>query len=162
MGYCHSNDHSIHGTGQGSGNSLMIWCFLLSALFDCYDKRSFKATYCCPDRVHTIDIWMMGFVDDSNAQTNCLVSNKTSLTLPRMLQHLRHSAQTWAAIILGASGGALELSKCLCHLVVRTLQILAILFLFTHSNQRMTNHWQLLIASPSGKCIAIFVSLYHT
>jgi hypothetical protein len=37
-----------------------------------------------------------------------------------MLHKVRHNAQTWAEVI-GASGGALELSKCSCHLVVWTV-----------------------------------------
>jgi hypothetical protein len=97
----------------------MIWCFLSSVLFKCNDKRSFKAANCCPDCTHKMELGMIGFVDDSNGQTNCFMSNETSLTLPHMLQKLRHYAQTWADI-LGASGGALELSKSSCHLVVWT------------------------------------------
>jgi hypothetical protein len=36
-GYTHSAEHPIYDTGQGRGNSPMIWCFLSSVLFDCYD-----------------------------------------------------------------------------------------------------------------------------
>ena len=32
-GYTHSPEYLIYGTGQGSGNSPMIWCFLSSVLF---------------------------------------------------------------------------------------------------------------------------------
>lgn len=37
-GYTHPDAHTQYmtGTGQGSGNSPMIWCFLSSVLFDCY------------------------------------------------------------------------------------------------------------------------------
>jgi hypothetical protein len=31
--YTHSDSDPIYGTGQGSGNSPMIWCFISSALF---------------------------------------------------------------------------------------------------------------------------------
>ena len=37
-GYTHNEENPIYGTGQGSGNSPMIWCFLSSVLFDCYDE----------------------------------------------------------------------------------------------------------------------------
>jgi exonuclease III len=37
-GYTHNAENPIYGTGQGSGNSPMIWCFLSSVLFDCYDE----------------------------------------------------------------------------------------------------------------------------
>jgi hypothetical protein len=35
--YSHTDEQPIYGTGQGSGNSPMIWCFLSSLLYDCYD-----------------------------------------------------------------------------------------------------------------------------
>jgi hypothetical protein len=44
-GYKHSDKRPIYGTGQGSGNSPMIWCFLSSILLNCYDKLSYSATY---------------------------------------------------------------------------------------------------------------------
>ena len=59
---------------------------------------------------------MVGFVDDSNGQTDVFMRNKTVMKLPAIYHKLRHNAQTWADL-LGASGGALELSKCSCHLM---------------------------------------------
>ena len=115
-GYSHSNEQPIYGTGQGSGNSPMIWCFLSSILFDCYDELAFSATYCHPDRSHNMNLGMVGFVDDSNGQTNDFMQTESSLTLPNTLHKLRYNAQVWSNL-LGASGGALELSKCSCHLV---------------------------------------------
>jgi hypothetical protein len=49
MGYTHADEHPINGTGQDSGNSPMIWCFLLSILFDCNATQSHNAQCCCPD-----------------------------------------------------------------------------------------------------------------
>jgi hypothetical protein len=115
-GYTHTETNPIYGTGEGSGNSPMIWCFLSSVLFNCYDKVSCKATYCHPDRSDEFDIGMIGFVDDSNGQTNDFLCEETSATLPRLLLALQSNAQTWADL-LGASGGALELSKCSCHVM---------------------------------------------
>ena len=94
----------------------MIWCFLSTVLFDCYDDLAYAATYCHPDRSHPMELGMVGFVDDSNGQTNEFMRNKTALTLPTIYQKLRHNAQTWADL-LGTTGGALELSKCSCHLL---------------------------------------------
>ena len=48
--YSHHEDMPIYGTGQGSGNSPMIWRFLSSLLFKCYDKQAFPAVYTNPDR----------------------------------------------------------------------------------------------------------------
>ena len=50
---------------------------------------------------------MIGFVDDSNGQTNSFMDSESETTLPSMLHKLRHNAQAWADM-LGASGGALE------------------------------------------------------
>jgi exonuclease III len=116
-GYTHSPEFPIYGTGQGSGNSPMIWCFLSSVLFDCYDDIAYAATYCHPDRTQPMELGMVGFVDDSNGQTNHFLKEETVNTLPTILYKLRHNAQAWSNI-LGASGGALELSKCSCHLMV--------------------------------------------
>jgi hypothetical protein len=41
----------IYGTGQGSGNSPAIWCFISSLLYDCYDKKAAKAMYITPDPI---------------------------------------------------------------------------------------------------------------
>jgi exonuclease III len=115
-GYKHSEDRPIYGTGQGSGNSPMIWCFLSSILFDCYESLSSSAQYCRPDRTEPLSVGMIGFVDDSNGQTNCFMEDETEATLPTIVHQLRSNAQIWANL-LGASGGALELSKCSYHLV---------------------------------------------
>ena len=43
-GYSHDPyGYPIYGTGQGSGNSPAIWCFVSSTLFDCYDEQSYTA-----------------------------------------------------------------------------------------------------------------------
>jgi exonuclease III len=116
-GYVHTNEWPIYGTGQGSGNSPMIWCFLSCLLFDCYDLQAHKATYSNPDRSEPIEIGMIGFVDDCNGQTNDFQANETDQTLPKLLHNLQENAQSWANL-LGASGGALELSKCSSHLAM--------------------------------------------
>jgi hypothetical protein len=58
---------------------------------------------------------MIGFVDDSNGQTNNFMEEGESPeTLHRIQQSLRTNAQLWANL-LGVTGGALELSKCSVH-----------------------------------------------
>ncbi len=58
--YQHNSESPIYGTGQGSGNSPMIWCFLSSVLFDCYDTRAHGAIYELPDRSLTTKLHMIG------------------------------------------------------------------------------------------------------
>ncbi len=130
-GYKHSDEWPIYGTGQGSGNSPMTWCFLSSILFDCFDTLSYSAQYCRPDRSEPMTIGMVGFVDDSNGQTNNFLQEETDETLPTLLHQLRTNAQVWSNL-LGTSGEALELSKCSCHVAVWTFSL--------HGDPVLINH----------------------
>ena len=112
--YSHSLEWPIYGTGQGSGNSPMIWCFLSSLLFDCYDLRSHPADYCNPDWSNKTRVSMIGFVDDSNGQVNSFFNDDSSVTLNALIQKARSNVTTWSDL-LQATGGALELSKCSYH-----------------------------------------------
>ena len=113
--YQHDSDFPIYGTGQGSGNSPMIWCFLSSVLFDCYETKAHGATYELPDRSATTTIYMVGYVDDSNGQTNKFQDNDQPDDSV-ILEQASQDAQVWHDV-LTASGGALELPKCSYHLL---------------------------------------------
>jgi exonuclease III len=114
--YSHSDLWPIYGTGQGSGNSPMIWLFLSCLLFAAYAKLARKATYCNPDGSNDTTLTMVGFVDDTNGQVNKFTSPQTDITLLELMQDAEHNATSWASL-LGATGGALELSKCSYHVV---------------------------------------------
>ena len=81
QGYSHSPEQPIHGTGQGSGNSPMIWCFLSSTLFDCYQTRATGAVYECPDRSLHTKIHMIGYVQTNQFCLDPQPSPRTLLTL---------------------------------------------------------------------------------
>ena len=115
-GYSHTPEHPIYGTGQGSTNSPMLWLFLDSILYDCYDKDAYPATYCTPDRRHRVALGMVGFVNDSNSQTNQFEREERENTWKLILYYAQKNAQLWTTL-LHASGGALELSKCSYHLL---------------------------------------------
>ena len=115
-GYRHGEDNPIYGTGQGSSNSPAIWCFLSSVLFDCYDTVSRPATYCTPMEDESTKLDMIGFVDDCNGQTNKFSADGSPITVRDIVDQARHNAQQWNDL-LTASGGALELSKCSCHIL---------------------------------------------
>jgi exonuclease III len=114
--YSHSSQMPIYGTGQGSGNSPMIWCFLSSILYDCYDLKAHPAQYCNPDWTNQCKISMVGFVDDSNGQVNAFYAPENAETLQEMVRQARTNAITWSDL-LQATGGALELSKCSYHVM---------------------------------------------
>jgi hypothetical protein len=108
--YTHCVAHPIFGTGQGSGNSPIIWCFISSILFDCYPEVSSGAYYETPDRTLKLRIYMIGFVDDSNGQTNAFLESPQP-DANTLISNLRKDAQLWSEL-LWASGGSLELTKC--------------------------------------------------
>ncbi len=108
--------HPIYGTGQGSANSPAIWCFLSSALLDCYDEVAQPATYSPPLSQESVSVGMIGFVDDCNGQTNLFEADGTSRTVNALVRQAQENAQSWNNI-LAASGGALEISKTSCHVM---------------------------------------------
>ena len=106
----------MYGTGQGSANSPAIWCFLSSTLFDCYDTVVSPATYIASEIPTQTTLGMIGFVDDCNGQTNDFLSDGSSATVQRLVTQTQQNVQEWNDL-LSASGGALELSKCSCHIL---------------------------------------------
>jgi hypothetical protein len=114
--YSHSDTSPIYGTGQGSANSPAIWCFLSSILFDCYDTTAAKATYRDSSGQISATMGLIGFVDDCNGQTNTFDMDGSPSRLPALLSQTQANAQQWTDL-LSASGGALELSKCSCHIL---------------------------------------------
>jgi hypothetical protein len=114
--YSHSEEKPIYGTGQGSGNSPMIWCFISSLLFDCYDTLSYAATYCHPDRTQPLSVSMIGFVDDCNGQVNSFNEHNDLEALQRLVEKAKINANVWSQL-LTATGGALELTKCSYHVL---------------------------------------------
>jgi hypothetical protein len=115
-GYQHNQHFPIYGTGQGSSNSPAIWCFLSSSLYECYDTQATKAIYCTPSRTNHVEVGMIGFVDDSNGQTNCFVLDENRQTVDKVMKQTQRNAQSWSDL-LNVSGGALELSKCSYHVI---------------------------------------------
>ena len=68
--YQHCTITPIYGTGQGSGNSPTIWLVVSSILFTCYSKRAYGARFESPDRSICLDLFRVGFVDDTCGYVN--------------------------------------------------------------------------------------------
>ena len=96
------------GTLQWYGVFYQV-CSLIAAMMKQIAQR---AKYCHQE------IGMIGFIYDSNGQTNTFPQEEMSATLPRVLSDLQCNAQAWACL-WGASGGALELSICSCLVMAR-------------------------------------------
>ena len=113
--YSHSTRQPIHGTGQGSGNSPMIWCFVCSTLFDAFESKAHGATFIDYYKCCRIPIYMIGFVDDCTQRVNDFGSCPTK-SAAELIPIMEHDAQLWNDL-LWSSGGALEQSKCSYHLI---------------------------------------------
>ena len=109
--YKHCKEFPIYGSGQGSGNSPVIWVFISSILFDCHNSKAHGATFQSINNKHKLRLSMIGFVDDSAGYCNAKTPNDDIHTLFSQMQHDAHLWNT----LLWQSGGDLELSKCLYH-----------------------------------------------
>jgi hypothetical protein len=68
--YSHSDFKPLYGTGQGSANSPMSWCLISTILFNAYASKAKGATSKSSDGTQVIQIFMIGFVDDTSGSTN--------------------------------------------------------------------------------------------
>jgi len=113
--YSHCEAYPIYGTGQGSGNSPYIWCFVASALFDAFEEKAHGASFYSYDGKIHIKVYMIGFVDDCSQQVNDFRAHPQP-SETRLITVMKHDAQLWSDL-LWASGGALEIPKCSFQLI---------------------------------------------
>jgi len=113
--YRHHAQTPIYGTGQGSGNSPTIWCFICSALFDALESRAHGATFTSYDQHQKVTMSIVGFVDDCTQRVNTFTSHHQP-TGEDLITIMTQDVQLWNDL-LWASGGALEQQKCSFHLI---------------------------------------------
>ena len=113
--YSHDADFPIYGTGQGSGNSPVLWLLLSASLFDIHTSQAFGATLKDPTGLTTIRLSITGFVDDTNACVNEWLPQRDG-KLEETLIKAQHDTQLWNDLLF-TSGGKLELSKCSYHVL---------------------------------------------
>ena len=113
--YSHQNDTPIYGTGQGSGNSPIIWCFVCSMLFDAFESRAHGATFTEYQHTQPIPMHIVGFVDDCTQRINKF-NLEMQPTSDALIELMTKDTQLWNDL-LWASGGALEQQKCSFHLI---------------------------------------------
>jgi hypothetical protein len=111
--YQHCTISPIYGTGQGSGNSPTVWLVVSSILFRCYSAAAHGARFESPDGSVCIDLYRVGFVDDTCSYVNQFLSH-TNPTPEELISLLAHDSQLWCDL-LWRSGGSLELPKCTYH-----------------------------------------------
>jgi hypothetical protein len=110
--YKHCIKFPIHGTGQGSTNSPIIWCFISNVLFQSHEEKAHGMLFKSPDGNTMVRFNMVSFVDDST----CITGGTKDDTLQDLIQKMKEDAQLWYDL-LWCSGGKLELPKCGYHLV---------------------------------------------
>ena len=113
--YSHCEEYPIHGTGQGSGNSPTIWCFVCSTLFDAYADKAHGAVFTSYDLSRQIKVYMVGFVDDCTQRVNKFQQHHQP-SAQYLISLMTQDAQLWNDL-LWTSGGALEQLKCSFHLI---------------------------------------------
>jgi hypothetical protein len=111
--YQHCTASPVSGTGQGSGNSPTIWLFIGSILFTCYSKKAHGARFKSLDKSICINIFCVGFVNDTAAYINDFLSDVPP-TPNELITRLTHDSQLWSDLFY-KSGSSLELPKCTCH-----------------------------------------------
>lgn len=115
VSYSHSSQFPIYGTGQGSGNSPMVWLFISATLFDVYSRHASGASFSDPTGQHSVRLTLSGYVDDTNAALNDWHPQHEH-DLQTLLGMLQEDAQRWNDLLF-ISGGKLELSKCSFHVL---------------------------------------------
>jgi hypothetical protein len=111
--YKHCMASPVFGTGQCSGDSPTIWLVISSILFTCYSEKAHGATFEAPVKSIRIDIFRVGFVDDTASYINDFRSDVPPMS-NELITKLTHNSRLWSDLLY-KSGGSLELPKCTCH-----------------------------------------------
>ena len=110
--YKHCIAFPLHGSGQGSTASPMIWCFISCKLFQCHQAKAHGMLFTSPQGDVSLRISIVGFVDDAT----CITGGDPNKPIQDLLQRMQHDAQLWNDL-LWTSGGKLELPKCGFHAI---------------------------------------------
>jgi hypothetical protein len=107
----------LHGSGQGSGSSATIWMFISSIILDCFEEVAEGMTIANMDKTNEITQWIDGYVDDTSIFTSITETNDREPIKPTDLaEQLQKNTQEWE-ILLAATGGKLELTKCFYYIL---------------------------------------------
>ena len=113
--YSHFNITPIHGIGQGLSNGPCPWLLISSISLDQCNKRAHGAMFETPDKSLSIQMYLVGFVDDANGNINSFTKN-VQTPIQELLHKMQHDAQLWHNLLWN-SGGASELPKCFCQIL---------------------------------------------
>jgi hypothetical protein len=107
----------LYGSGQGSSGSPPLWMSISIILFQALEARMGPgANFSCPRRKKVSSLTTKAWVDDSNDYLNDFLEH-FPWTETKLCAELEKQNQEWEQL-LSASGGKLELPKCLAYIVV--------------------------------------------
>ena len=118
--YGTTQEHQLHGPGQGSRCAPSLWVLISSLLMDCMTQKSDGMTIQDPAGNNRLSQIMTGFVDDTTHWINFFQESiDDGLTLDKLVRATKQTAQWWENLLY-TSGGKLELMKCFYYLLVWT------------------------------------------
>ena len=110
----HCDAHPIHGMGQDSAASPVMWTVLLNHLIECHEHLGHSASCASPDRTIELDLNAVGFVDDCS----CHATGDNTTPDIELINRMQKDAQLWRGL-LNVTGG--ESSKQM-HLSFHKMQ----------------------------------------
>jgi hypothetical protein len=117
--YSHSEEHPIHGPGQGSRIGPALWVLISCLMFATMESLCHGAEFCNPTQTESHQRTGDGFVDDVANVFNhglAIMLSDDTITPADIAAGMQYEAQVWERL-LWATGGALELSKCFYYIL---------------------------------------------
>ena len=111
--YSNTKAKPIHGNGQGAGDSPNQFGMISSVISRAQDRLASKAKFQSPDRQIKVEIANTAFVDDTSGYSN---DPDHTMLIAELVALLQADITHWGRL-LWATGGQLELEKCLYYAI---------------------------------------------
>jgi hypothetical protein len=100
-----TDETTIYGTGQGCGNSSIIWLFISNILIRMFSREAIGATYMDNSQSEISEAKISAYVDDINTHHNSRAAHQD------IILNMQNDFTIWKNL-LDMSGGALSQQKC--------------------------------------------------
>jgi hypothetical protein len=95
----------IYGTGQGCGNSPIIWLFISNILIRMFSREAIGAKYMDNSQTEILEAKFSAYIDDINTHHNSSAAHQD------IILNMQNDFTIWKNL-LNMSGGALSQQKC--------------------------------------------------